>query len=464
MAERILVVDDEPDQCVLMKRMLGRLGYVVDTCTSAYEAMLLIEQVDYDVVLTDLEMAGLSGIELSQRLTASAPGLPVVVVTAYASIESVAGAMRAGAFDYLTKPLDPRVLQARMIRAVRHRYLTGEIARLRVSAVEREKRSALRSRSASAGQLQSAVGRASDGDTPVLIVGESGTGKELIGRAIHKQGARAGRPFIALDCAAASTDILEGELFGRADGAGVSHAGEGLLVSAAGGTLFLDEVGDVALELQGKLLEALRARAVQPVGGAASVRFDARVIFATKLDPAVLAAKKRLLPELLAAAERVDVPPLRERKADVLELAAEFLDRFSARAGRAPMELSQQVAEYLLVYDWPGNVRELESCMERVVAIGRHGQTAIEDLPDEVQLYFRGQARLSAADSAANVVTLDELERLHIVRTLARAGGNKTRAADLLGLDRRTLYRKLEALARDGSHARLAASTESGSN
>jgi DNA-binding NtrC family response regulator len=462
MAERILVVDDEPDQCVLMKRMLSRLGYVADTCASAYEAVLLAEQVKYDVVLTDLEMAGLSGIDLCQRLTAEFPGLPVVVVTAYASIESVAAAMRAGAFDYLPKPLDARELQARMIRAVRHRYLTSEIARLRVATVEREKRSALRSQSASAGQLQSAVQRAAQSESPVLIVGETGTGKELVARAIHKQSVRSGRPFIAVDCAAVSADILEGELLGLTGGSAASE--EGMLVRAAGGSLFLDEVGDISLPVQTKLLRALQQRSVQPAGGSSSVPFEARVVLATKGDPALLVERERLLPELLAMAERLDVPALRDRKGDILELAAEFLERFSARVGRAPMELSSHVAEYLLVYPWPGNVRELETCMERLVAIGRYEQTVIEDLPEEVQRYYLGQAKSSAADSAANVVTLDELERLHIVRTLARARGNKSRAADLLGLDRRTLYRKLEVLAKEGGQARLSPGDQAASN
>jgi two-component system response regulator HydG len=386
-----------------------------------------------------------------------------VVVTGYGSMETAIAAMRVGAHDFLTKPVDPKLLGLSVARAVKHGQLQQEVKRLREVVVDRASLGALVGESSSMKRVHDLVARVAESDASVLIQGETGTGKELVARAIHKLSPRKNGPFVAINCAAVPAPLLESELFGHARGAftDAKSARAGLFVEASGGTLFLDEIGELPLEVQPKLLRALQERTVRPVGSNQELSFDARVVAATHRDLETEAHERRFRQDLYYRINvvRIDVPPLRERGSDVLTLAAHFLDKFSKRAGREAVGLSAPVAERLLAYDWPGNVRELENCMERAVALARFDQVTLDDLPQRVRAY-RADRFVLSADQADEIVTLEEIERRYIARVITLVDGNKLRAAQLLGLDRRTLYRKLERYEQQASAAATGSSSE----
>jgi two-component system response regulator HydG len=315
-------------------------------------------------------------------------------------------------------------------------------------------------------RVQDLITRVAHSDASILIQGETGTGKELIARAIHNASPRKNGPFVAINCAAVPASLLESELFGHARGAftDAKNSRQGLFVQATGGTLFLDEIGEMPLDMQPKLLRALQERVVRPVGSETEVPFDARILAATHRDLESETDERRFRQDLYYRINvvRIDVPPLRDRGSDVLTLAPYFLQKFCARAKRSSVELTAQVAERLLAYDWPGNVRELENCLERAVALARFDQVTLDDLPEKVRAY-RADRFLLSADQADEIVSLDELERRYIVRVLKLVDGNKSRAAQLLGLDRRTLYRKLDRYAADAAGAARGGNGRSGS-
>jgi two-component system response regulator HydG len=291
------------------------------------------------------------------------------------------------------------------------------------------------------------IARVAPTDASVLIHGETGTGKELVARALHDASVRSSGPFVAINCAAVPANLLESELFGHTRGAFTDAKNQraGLFVEASGGTLFLDEIGEMPLDMQAKLLRCLQERTVRPLGSNTEVPFDARILTATHRDLEIEIGEQRFRQDLYYRVNvvRIDLPPLRDRGSDVLKLAAYFLDKFAKQSGRSKVMLSAQVAERLLAYDWPGNVRELENCMERVVALARFDQAAIDDLPEKIRAYRPDRFVLSA-DQTEEVMTIDELERRYIMRVIKLVDGNKSRASQLLGLDRRTLYRKLD--------------------
>jgi len=296
-------------------------------------------------------------------------------------------------------------------------------------------------------QIAAQVRRFAKYAAPVLIMGESGTGKELIARALHEQSARRAGPFLAVNCAAMPPTLLESELFGHVRGAftDAKASRSGLFAQASGGTLFLDEIGELPLEMQPKLLRALQERTVRPVGGNEEIAFDARIVTATNRDLEAEVEVKRFREDLFYRINvvRIDAPALRDRGGDVLLLAQHFVQRFAARSGKQVRGVHAAAAERLVTYDWPGNVRELENCIERAVALLRFDEVTLDDLPEKVRQY-RADRLVFAMDDLAEVLTIEELERRYIQRVLALVGGNKSRAADLLGLDRRTLYRRLD--------------------
>jgi len=289
----------------------------------------------------------------------------------------------------------------------------------------------------------------------VLITGESGTGKELIARAIHEHGARRDGPFLAVNCAAMPPALLESELFGHVRGAftDAKAARTGLFAQASGGTLFLDEIGELPLEMQPKLLRALQERVVRPVGGNQEIAFDARIVTATNRDIEAEVDEKRFREDLYYRINvvRVEAPTLRERGSDVLLLAQHFLLGFAAKSGKEASGITLEATEKLVAYNWPGNVRELENCVERAMALRRGGALTVDDLPEKIR-HYRPDRLILVTDKIDEVLTLDELDRRYIQRVLALVGGNKSRAADLLGLDRRTLYRRLDRVS--GPHER----------
>ena len=440
----VLVVDDDREMCDLLRSQLQRRDFEVHTHASAEEALAGLAGQDFDAVVTDVRMRGIDGIQLCERLHQNRPDVPVLVVTAFGSLDTAVAAIRAGAYDFLAKPFEVEELAFRLERAIQHRRLAEEVKRLR--ARELEPVDELLGESAALRQLRELVARVARSDAPVLVVGETGSGKEIVARALHQHGARPEGPFVALNCAALPEHLLESELFGHARGAftDARTPRTGLLIHANGGTLFLDEIADLPVALQPKLLRALQERCVRPVGSEEEVPFDARVVAATNRDLDAAVEEGRFREDLFFRLDvlRIEVPPLRARGSDVLLLAQHFLRQSAARSGKGVVGLSHGAAEKLLQYAWPGNVRELLNCIERAVALTDHEQLLVEDLPERIRAYA-GPHVLVASDDPSELVPLEVVEQRYVARVMEAVGGNKTLAARILGLDRKTLYRKL---------------------
>jgi DNA-binding NtrC family response regulator len=447
MTDRILLVDDDQDHCEALEATLRELGHEVTFTTSPRDALERVGRDTYSAILTDLTMTDMGGLELCTRIIGTRPDVPVIVVTGNGSMDVAIAAMRAGAYDFLTKPIDVNFLAVSVARAVQHHRLQAEVKRLREESLERSALDGLVGSSPAMMRVHDLVARLGPSDISVLIQGETGTGKELVARALHAAGPRRGGPFVAINCGAVPANLLESELFGHVRGAftGANASNVGLLVKASGGTLLLDEIGDMPLEMQTKLLRAIQERTVRAVGATEERPFDARVLTATHRDLEAEVSGKRFREDLYYRINvvRIDVPPLRLRDGDILPLANHFLHRFAQKGGRGDIVLSPQVAAALLGYDWPGNVRELENCMERAVALARLDHLSREDLPEKL-LTYRSNALSPSVGESTEILTLEEVDRRYIDRALAILDGNKTRAADLLGLDRRTLYRRLD--------------------
>ena len=455
MKGQVLVVDDEQETCDLLEVALVRHGFKVTTSTSAQRALELVGTQDFDVVLTDLLMPDMSGLDLCERVLGTRPNMPVVMITGQGSLETAIGAIRVGAYDFITKPVDPKLLFLSVSRAIQHRHLQDEVKRLRDAVAEAADSgdSPIVGQSGAMRRVYELINRVGDSDASVLIHGETGTGKELIARGIHMRSRRKEGPFVAINCAAVPHSLIESELFGHARGAFTDAKSErkGLFVQATGGTLFLDEIGELPIDMQPKLLRALQERKVRPVGANNEIPFDSRIVAASNRNLEDEVYEKRFREDLYYRINvvKIDVPPLRERGGDVLHLAQYFLKQFAQRNDKNALELSTTGAEKLMAYNWPGNVRELENCMEHAVALARFDQITVEDLPEKIRAY-RAERFVVAANDPTEIVTMDELERRYILRVLSLVGGNKSRAAQVLGFDRRTLYRKLERYG-DGS-------------
>jgi DNA-binding NtrC family response regulator len=450
MIGRVLVVDDEQSMCELVESGLTPQDFSVTWRTSSKEALALMKSADFDVILADLNLDALSGIAVCAWVAEHCPGVPVVVMTAFGSLEGAVDAMRAGAYDFVAKPVTIGALALTLERAVQHRKLTAELTRLRERLGERELPDDL-SDSAVMNAVTNLVARVAASDANVMITGESGTGKELIARALHAQSKRPG-PFLAINCAAVPETLLESELFGHARGAFTDAriSRKGLFVEANGGTLLLDEIGEMPLSMQAKILRALQERTVRPVGESAEIPFDARIVTATNRDLEAEVASRRFREDLFYRINvvRIDVPPLRTRGNDILRLAAMFLERAAKRSGKGVSRIGTAVGERLLNHDWPGNVRELENCLERAVALAKFDEIRLEDLPESIR--DRGDRDvLPTSTDPIELPTMAEVEERYIKSVLKAVGCNKTQAARVLGFDRRTLYRKLERIPTD---------------
>jgi two-component system response regulator HydG len=466
MEGRILVIDDVQDDCDLLSAMLGREGAEVITTTSVSDALERLGREDFDVVLTDLGMQEISGLEVCQRVAGINPNLPVVVVTGTGSMDAAIAAMRAGAYDFITKPIDSTLLAISVARAFQHRRVHAEVKRLRDAMKVAPIADGIIGSSRAMQRVHETIARVSESDASVLIRGETGVGKELVARRIHASSRQSGGPFIAINCAAVPATLLESELFGHARGAFTDARSErtGLFVRANNGTFFLDEIGEMPLELQPKLLRALQERCVRPIGSNTEVPFEARIIAASNRDLEEEVEQKRFREDLYYRINvvQIDLPPLRKRDGDVLELAQFFLGQHASRTSRPPLGLSPEVAEKLMAYQWPGNVRELENCIARAVAFARYDQLTVEDLPEKVRSY-RVDRFVVTADDTMEVVALTELERRYVQRVLALFNGNKSHAAEVLGIDRRTLYRKIEKWGEEAAASSNGASSASSS-
>ncbi|MCP3104475.1 sigma-54 dependent transcriptional regulator [Myxococcus sp. K15C18031901] len=447
MPGRVLMVEDEREMRAMLEKGLTRRGYTPVALASASDALARLAEEDFDVVLTDLRMPGMDGLALCERIVLNRPDIPVVVVTAFGSLETAVAAIRAGAYDFVTKPIDVDALSLVLERAVQHRALREEVRRLRQQLGRQQDNGSIVGESSAMQQAYALIDRVADLDSTVLITGESGTGKEVAARAVHVRGRRAAGPFVAINCAAMPEALLESELFGHAKGAftDAKAARTGLFVQAHGGTLFLDEVGELPLTLQPKLLRALQERTVRPVGGDTEVPFDARIVAATNRDLELAVEEDRFREDLYYRLNviGVELPPLRARGNDVLLLSQRFIEQFAARNNKRVVGLSPAAAQRLLAYGWPGNVRELQNCIERAVALTSFEQLTVDDLPERIRNYSQPKVVPENTDPS-ELVTLEELERRYIHRVLDTVGGSRTLAARILGVDRKTLYRKLE--------------------
>ena len=444
---RFLIVDDEQSIRKLCMTIGASLGFVCSEAETAESALALLETHAPDVVLTDLMLPSMSGVQLLQRVKSLQPRTEVAIMTGHGSIESAVQAMKLGAYDYVTKPFRVEELKLILQRMAEKVRLVMENQFLRAHVNNEMQLHAMIGSSAKIQEVLRLIGRLKDSRSPVLVMGESGTGKELVARAIHFRGAFASRPFVAVDCGALVPTLIEAELFGYEKGAftGAIRASKGLFHAADGGTIFLDEIGELPLELQTKLLRVLQEKEVRRVGGNERVKIDVRVIAASNRDLEAAYRDGTFRKDLFFRLNVISVhlPPLRDRKSDIPALVEYFLDKFCAdkilRMSNAAMKCLQQ-------YDWPGNIRELENCIQRAVTLRNHDVLDINDLPPALRAPYpagAGAAEATTAVTEGHTSDLEDLERITIQRVFEQVKGDKTLAGKILGISRATLYRKL---------------------
>lgn len=444
----VLIVDDQEMVRELCQQVVESLGFQPFAAESASRALEVLEQQPVDIVLADIKMPGMSGIELLERIKAANPRIEVIVMTGYASVPSAVQAMKLGASDYIVKPFSSEEMKLVIQRLAEALDLKDENRYLKERLRSRHSLGRLVGHSQPMQHVFKLMQRVAPSRAPVLIMGESGTGKELVARSLHELGPWRERSFVPVDCGALAPTLIESELFGYMRGAftGAVQTKEGLLQAADGGTLFFDEVAELPVELQNRLLRAIQEKEFRPLGSTKRIPFDARILAATNRDLQVAIQQGIFRKDLYFRLNVVSIslPPLRERKADIPLLAEHVLQRLalSSRGNRSPMRwtLSSEALDRLLAYDWPGNVRELENCLERAVTLGSGPVIRAPDLPSNV----RSPSARRAVGLSESVIPLEEMERQAILRALAGAGGDKLLAARLLGIGKTTLYRKLQ--------------------
>ncbi len=458
----MLVVDDDPDTTDSIRDTLRRRGFDAHGFYSADECLEWLKTREACVVISDVRMPGITGIELATRLREEHPELRVIILTGAGSLDIAIQAIRAGAFDYIAKPVEGDALALAVSRALDTVALEKEVKRLRNTV--HQSSGLIIGDCPPIKKTLEMISRVTESDATVLVLGESGTGKELVARALHDMGPRKDQPFVAVNCAAMPAPLLESELFGHVRGAftDAKATRRGLFVQAGSGTIFLDEVAEMPLDMQAKLLRALQEHTVRPVGGDEELPFQARVVTATNRNLEKEVQRKRFREDLFYRINvvAIPVPPLRVRGPDILVLAQYFLQKIAARNHKPVAGISAAAARLLMRYDWPGNVRELENCIERAVALCRLDEITVEDLPQKIQTH--GNELAVAIGSPRELITLDEMERRYIRHVLELLRGNKTRAARTLGIDRRSLYRRLEAFEQGAPPSAISAETEPG--
>jgi DNA-binding NtrC family response regulator len=437
---KILIVDDDRETCSFMTELLGTPEREIMTAFDPTSALALIQDHGFDLVVSDINLnARASGLDLLREFKTVRPGGQVVLISGFGTLETAIEAVRAGAFDYVSKPFNIGEIKATVDRALTQAaHGEGQLPpRSRIAP------DALLGRSAPMLDVYKQIARAADSSAPVLIQGESGTGKELVARAIHDHGRRASRPFVAVNCGAIAETLLDSELFGHARGSftGAIADRRGLFEQAGDGTIFLDEIGETSPALQVKLLRVLEESEVRPVGGARMVSVAARIIAATNVELEREVAESRFRQDLFyrLSVIVIRVPALRDRRGDIPLLLDHFLEAACTRAGRR-IEISDEAVQALSGYAWPGNVRELENTIERLVLFSRASVIELGDLPESV----RGRPRGFEESAFTDLPSLDELERRYLLHVLKAVDGNRSRAATVLGIDRRTLYRMAE--------------------
>ena len=436
---RILVLDDDPGTCRFMQELLTKSDREIETTTDPEQALSRVRAKPFDLVISDLKLnARLDGIDVLRQVREATPGTPVIIVTGFGELEKAVEAVREGAFDFVSKPFNISELKGLVERALHKSPAAPPPAAVRDNLPP-----ALLGRTPVMTLVYKQIAHAASADAPVLIIGESGTGKELVARAIHQHGNRSGRPFVPINCGALTETLLESELFGHIKGSftGAIADSKGVFQTAHTGTVFLDEVGEMSPALQVKLLRVLQEGEVRPVGASRTVKTDVRIVAATNVDVERAVAEGKFRQDLFyrLGVVIIKLPPLRERRDDIPLLIERFLKGACAKAGKQ-VELSPAAVESLTSYPWPGNVRELENIIERLVVFSGGRRIDVGDLPQTVT----PRAPTLEKRLFEDLPTLEELERRYLLYVLEQVGNNRTRAAEVMGIDRRTLYRMAE--------------------
>jgi DNA-binding NtrC family response regulator len=444
---RILIVEDDEGLRQVIHIQLEREGYEIASTPSAEEALAILEKSPHHLVITDLGLPGISGIDLLKRVRVEYPEAAIILMTAFGTVQTAIEAMKAGAYDYITKPIHPFELKALVKRSIEHRGLLEEVQVLRSSLDRRFGFEEIIGSSPALLQSLDVAARMAATDATVLIYGETGTGKELVARAIHFRSARREHPFITINCGAIPRELLESELFGHVKGSftGALTHKRGKVEMADGGTVFLDEIGEMPLELQVRILRLIQEREIEKVGATTPTKVDVRIIAATHRDLSAMikegAFREDLYYRLLVVP--INLPPLRGREGDVAELALHFFLKSRAKHGRPDLVLPHQILNQLSQYDWPGNVRQLENTIERLVLLAKRTEISVEDLPDFLRSPSPA-ARPAPVTLPEGEMDLAAIEKELILQALKKHNGNQTRAARYLKMSRRALGYRLE--------------------
>ncbi len=446
-APRLLVVENDESARVSLAMLLKKEGYRPDLAASGEEAIAFIASESYDLVITDLVMGEVGGLEVLQAVKDARRETEVILLTGFGTVETAVEAMKRGAYEYLTKPYDPDELLLTVAKALERRQLKREVKQLREQVRGKYQFANIIGKSARLKQVLDLVESAAPTDATILIQGESGTGKELIARAIHTNSARSSGPFVAINCGALPEPLLESELFGHVRGAftGAQFNKPGLFEEADGGTIFLDEIGETTPATQVKLLRVLQEGEIRRVGDTRTVKVNTRVVAATNTDLLGLVREGKFREDLYYRLNviAIEVPPLRERIEDLPLLVAHFLDKYAAKTGRGPKELAPQALALMERYAWPGNIRELENTIERAVILSKGPVIGPADLPPSVRAGY--ETRNLGRSLEPGELTLEELERAYIIASLEKFAGNHAATAAALGISRTTLWRKLKS-------------------
>ena len=454
----VLIIDDERPVLMTLEALLKRHGYQVDTAPTAIQGLKALKSKPPTLVLLDLRLPDADGLEMLERIKTELPQVQVIILTAHDSLHNAIESIKRGAYHFISKPYAPEELLSLVEKALETQFLLREAEELREKTERLEKRLEIAEarptpifKSKPMQEIEELIDAMAPSDANVLIVGESGVGKEVIANTIHARSRRAGQPVVKLNCAAFPQTMIEGELFGYVKGAftGAMHDFPGMIAAANGGTLFLDEISDMPADLQTRFLRVLQEREYRPLGSTQTMKADFRAIASTNRPIARALAENRLRSDLYYRLNtfQIEVPPLRKRKEDIPPLIAQFVKEFSQQLGKPEPDISPNAFQKLLDYSWPGNVRELQNAIEYAVVLARDGLIDVKELPAEIQLPAALQQTELGGLPRSGVQTLDDVERNAILQALAECRGNKKKAAELLGIQRPTLYNKMKRYA-----------------
>jgi len=456
----VLIIDDERPVLMTLEALLKRHGYHVDTAPTAAQGLKLLKSKSPTLVLLDLRLPDADGLEMLDRIKSEVPKVQVIILTAHDSLHNAIESIKRGAYHFISKPYAPEELLSLVEKALEKQFLLRKTEELREKTEQLEKRLEIAEarptpifKSKPMQEIEELIDAMAPSDASVLIVGESGVGKEVIANTIHARSRRAGQSMVKLNCAAFPQTMIEGELFGYLKGAftGAMHDFPGMIAAANDGTLFLDEISDMPADLQTRFLRVLQERDYRPLGSTQTMKADFRAIASTNRPIAQALAENRLRSDLYYRLNtfQIEVPPLRKRKEDIPPLIAQFVKQFSQQLGKPEPDISPDAFQKLLDYSWPGNVRELQNAIEYAVVLTRQGMIDVKELPTEIQLPPALQQAELGALPRSGVQTLDDVERNAILQALAECRGNKKKAAELLGIQRPTLYNKMKRYAID---------------